>query len=1217
MGFAAGALANAPKCATPTVFSWSPAYTGRPGLSRIDSEQPLSSADTNAETLEQPHAWFRFGPPALLIALITITSASISYLLYHFLVEFFTIAVAFLLGVVSWYTHPLARNGMIAFLGIMFPAVAFIDLAHTLVYEGMHVLPVQGANAPSQLWLEARLLQAVALLAAPAFIGRALPRGAIATGAALVVALSIALVAWDLMPVAYLDGVGLTPFKIVSEWVIILLFSAALANLHRRRRLFDPTMLRLLQGGLLCFIVAEFAFTQYIGTYDLANLFGHLAKLAGFWLIFLAVVKTGLEQPIRLLSDKVSSYDAIPQPVIVVDRSGHIRQVNSAARRAAPALTIGSDQHTHFHPSTLTRDRCPICTAVAEGRRVDDMELHYPDAGRWRLLSVAPLSFGPMTQAMVQVIYDITNRKEAELARRAAENRTRLLLESVGEGICGVDREGRISFVNAAAARMLGYAPDAIIRQPLHALVHHQDTSNEVTAECPMHRALTDGRPHRSEKEFFLRSDGTTLPVAYVAMPLVEEGRIIGAVVSFLDISERLAAAAALHDSEERFRSISAAAQDAIVMIDDTGRIAYWNPSAERMLGYRSAEALGRDVHDLIAPAQYRAHAVSGLTAFAATGGGPAIEKVQELSAMRKDGGEFPVELSVSALLLDGRWHAVGILRDVSERKSSEALQRQLLAIIEATPDFVATFTPTGEITYLNGGARALVGHSTADAPALDIEQVYPPRAARILRDEALPHAMRTGLWQGELVFKSQNTREIPVSQIILAHEDEHGTVTHLSAVARDISDRKQLEAALRAAAAREEHFANAVINSLPGFYFLVDQAGHLYRWNTALEQVTGYTSEQMTRMHLLSLFHRADRDALRSATERVFEDGRAEIQVALLTHSGRTIPCFMTGIRFDAEGKRYLTGTALDISALKEAEAALASSEARLRHALQCAHAGTWDLDLLTGNVHWSDEMYRLYGMEPESRPISPDTWMALIAPEDRERRRKTIALALSTSRTDYSIDYRIIHPTRGERWLGEFGRIQYGVDGNAANISGLDLDITARKTTERLLQQLAKHDHLTGLYNRQFAGECFARQMKRAARYARPWSIVLFDIDHFKAVNDTYGHTLGDEVLKGIARTGNAHLREADVFVRWGGEEFLVIAPETDLEGAHRIAEKLRAAIAQLRIPGVQPVTASFGVAQYRSGETTEKLVTRADDALYAAKSNGRNRVESEGAR
>lgn len=160
--------------------------------------------------------------------------------------------------------------------------------------------------------------------------------------------------------------------------------------------------------------------------------------------------------------------------------------------------------------------------------------------------------------------------------------------------------------------------------------------------------------------------------------------------------------------------------------------------------------------------------------------------------------------------------------------------------------------------------------------------------------------------------------------------------------------------------------------------------------------------------------------------------------------------------------------------------------------------------------------------------------------------------------------------------------------------------------------LERLATTDTLTGLPNRRRLEEACELQMARVKRYQEKLSVVIVDVDHFKSVNDTHGHQVGDQVLKHVAEVLSTTVRESDFVGRWGGEEFMVLCPNTKAADARLVAEKLRAAIAGHAFPVVGKKTASFGVAELARGEALEKAVERADEALYQAKESGRNRVE-----
>jgi diguanylate cyclase (GGDEF)-like protein len=165
---------------------------------------------------------------------------------------------------------------------------------------------------------------------------------------------------------------------------------------------------------------------------------------------------------------------------------------------------------------------------------------------------------------------------------------------------------------------------------------------------------------------------------------------------------------------------------------------------------------------------------------------------------------------------------------------------------------------------------------------------------------------------------------------------------------------------------------------------------------------------------------------------------------------------------------------------------------------------------------------------------------------------------------------------------------------------------------TLNQELERISVTDKLTGLFNRVKLDQVLSTELARAQRSGACCSVLLLDIDHFKQVNDTHGHQAGDQVLQRIARILETGTRKTDIAGRWGGEEFLLVCPDTDIEGARRLGETLRLAVAQQVFPGVGSKTLSVGVANFRPGDEVKDVVARADAALYAAKHAGRNRVE-----
>lgn len=165
------------------------------------------------------------------------------------------------------------------------------------------------------------------------------------------------------------------------------------------------------------------------------------------------------------------------------------------------------------------------------------------------------------------------------------------------------------------------------------------------------------------------------------------------------------------------------------------------------------------------------------------------------------------------------------------------------------------------------------------------------------------------------------------------------------------------------------------------------------------------------------------------------------------------------------------------------------------------------------------------------------------------------------------------------------------------------------------KLVEELKRRvgtDGLTNAYNRVKFNEMIKGEIGRAKRYKRPLTLSIFDIDDFKRINDTFGHTIGDSVLITIANMARKNVRETSYLFRWGGEEFVILLPETTLEGARVQAERIRKEIADHEFEQVGRVTVSFGLAQYREDDTADSFLKRADEAMYKVKASGKNRIE-----
>ncbi len=311
-----------------------------------------------------------------------------------------------------------------------------------------------------------------------------------------------------------------------------------------------------------------------------------------------------------------------------------------------------------------------------------------------------------------------------------------------------------------------------------------------------------------------------------------------------------------------------------------------------------------------------------------------------------------------------------------------------------------------------------------------------------------------------------------------------------------------------------------------------------------------------------------------------------------------------------------------------------LAAREKRLEFVLEGSRLGTWDWNIATGEVSRNDYWAAMLGYTlREVDDATADSWLALIHPEDRERARQSIDDHLAGKIPLHEVEYRMRGKDGSYNWILDRAQVvQRDEQGRPLRMSGTHESISHRKEAEgqllrareeaelanRALQavneklhRLATTDALTGTWNRRHFEECATAAIARAHRYHEPLCLILFDIDHFKSINDRCGHEMGDRVLVEVAHLLGEKLRETEVLARWGGEEFVLLLPHCTAAEGVAAAERLRHLLEERPLPCAERVTASFGIGELRAEEGFPDWLRRVDKAMYAAKATGRNTV------
>ena len=563
---------------------------------------------------------------------------------------------------------------------------------------------------------------------------------------------------------------------------------------------------------------------------------------------------------------------------------------------------------------------------------------------------------------------------------------------------------------------------------------------------------------------------------------------------------------------------------------------------------------------------------------------------------------------------------------------------KDIMDVLDHVPSPFALVSADTELNvlYLNQAFTRTFGYSLNDLRTVPdwIERVY---ADPVFREQ------RISSWQQAVDHAIQHQAPIPDRESHLRCKDDtyrdviiHTALLHhlLLITFTDITESKRLASKLLES---EKQFRSFVENANDIIYTL-DLEGRFTYLSPNYQKIFGVKPEDLVGKPFAEVLHPDDLPASFEAYASVLQGDRlTDIVYRVRHHDGRWLwQSSNISPILDESGKvGSVIGVGRDIHANKLTEEKQRLSEARYRLLSDNARDVIWTISPDGRITYVSPSVEHTRGYTPhEAMHQSIDQILTPDSVAINLKYLMELQSDLTAKRAPKSfrgeMEYRC--KDGSTYWCDVMATPILAEDGSLIELLGVSRDISehkryqgelkkAKESTEALnraleaanqrLNRMATTDTLTKLWNRRFIEDRLAHEISMAGRYGHPVSLLMFDIDHFKVVNDTYGHVAGDRVLVALSDLTRRLIRATDYPCRWGGEEFMILMPNTTSTETMSVAEKLRQSIAQLHIPEVGTVTASFGAATYRPNESIDDWINRADTALYEAKHGGRNTV------
>jgi diguanylate cyclase (GGDEF)-like protein/PAS domain S-box-containing protein len=658
---------------------------------------------------------------------------------------------------------------------------------------------------------------------------------------------------------------------------------------------------------------------------------------------------------------------------------------------------------------------------------------------------------------------------------------------------------------------------------------------------------------------------------------------------------ERRQAQRALRESETRFRTLAETASDAILTVDDAGLVVFANKAAETIFGHSVTALIGQPVAILLP--EYP-HVLQPQAA----GDSPRSRRALPLTGRRSDGTLLPLELSSGEAVRDGRRLVTVIARDVSERQQQE--ERFRIAAQTSSDLLYEWDIATGNL-LLFGTIDEKLGFEPGEIPRhiSSWEKLVHPEDRHRVREAVIRHIKTGAPYREEyrVVGKYGSVHVWMDSGQALRNED--GRAVRWIGIATDVTQRRMTEWALK----QSEHRLRALVGNAPVVLFALDREGiFTHSEGKGLEALGLKPGEAVGR---------SARDMYRDSPEILKNIERAlkgESFTSSVEFAGRTFETKYAPFRGPTGQIIGVIGVATDTTEQSRARREAEDSEMRYRTLFEGNLAGVFRSTLDGRLLECNESFARIFGCASREEALAQTAWDYYPTVEDRSVALQR--LQESGSLTNY--EERLRRKDGSPVWILENCTLVPGPEGDRSIIEGTIIDITERKRAEDRVKELAFHDALTGLPNRVLFHDRLAVAVAQAFRQPSRLAVLYLDLDRFKFINDSLGHSTGDEVLGGVGERLRGSIREGDTVARLGGDEFTVlVAGLASDEDALKIAHKILEAVRQpFRIDGRDLyVTTSIGIALYPAdGLDAETLVRNADTAMYRAKDQGRDQCQ-----